>query len=164
MLLFANIIFMSAQLPKTSPHPNSVLYEQDYYLWIKNTAQLLQQDRFSELDIANLIEEIEDMGKSEKRAIESNLDIVLMHLLKYKYQPLKRSDSWLSANFEHRKRLQRIFKDSPSLKPYAQEIFNECYQNARNMASLETSLPIDTFPIESLFDLEQTLDPDYLPN
>lgn len=155
---------MSAQLPKISPHPNSVLYEQDYYLWIKNTTQLLQQDRLSELDVANLIEEIEDMGKSEKRAIESNLDIVLMHLLKYKYQALKRSNSWLSTIFEHRKRLQRIFKDSPSLRSYVQEIFNECYQNARKMASLETSLPIDTFPIESPFDLEQTLDPDYLPN
>ena len=155
---------MSAQLPKISSHPNSVLYEQDYYLWIKNTAQLLQQDRLSELDIANLIEEIEDMGKSERRAVESNLDIVLMHLLKCKYQPQRRSNSWLSTIFEHRKRLQRIFKDSPSLKPYAREVFNECYQNARKMVSLETSLSIQTFPIESQFDLEQTLDHDYLPN
>lgn len=93
MLLFANI--MSAQLPKTSPRPSSVLYEQDYYLWIKNTAQLLQQDRLSEIDIANLIEEIEDIGKSEKRSVESNLEIVLMHLLKYKYQRSKISNSWL---------------------------------------------------------------------
>jgi hypothetical protein len=155
---------MSAQLPKISSHPNSVLYEQDYYLWIKNTAQLLQQDRLSELDIANLIEEIEDMGKSERRAVESNLDIILMHLLKYKYKPLKRSNSWLSTIFEHRKRLQRIFKDSPSLKSYVREIFDECYQNARKMASLETSMPIDTFPMESPFEIEQSLDPDYLPN
>jgi hypothetical protein len=155
---------MSAQLPKISPHPNSVLYEQDYYLWIKNTAQLLQQDRLSELDIANLIEEIEDMGKSERRAVESNLDIILMHLLKYKYQPLKRSNSWLSTIFEHRKRLQRIFKDSPSLKSYVREIFDECYQNARKMASLETSMLIDTFPMESPFEIEQSLDHDYLPN
>ncbi|NJM27566.1 MAG: DUF29 domain-containing protein [Pseudanabaena sp. RU_4_16] len=118
---------MSAQLPKTSPRPSSVLYEQDYYLWIKNTAQLLQQDRLSEIDIANLIEEIEDIGKSEKRSVESNLEIVLMHLLKYKYQRSKISNSWLLTIFEHRKRLHRIFKDSPSLKVYVREIFNESY-------------------------------------
>jgi hypothetical protein len=155
---------MSAQLPQTSPSINSALYERDYYLWIENTAQLLHQDRLSELDIANLIEEIEDMGRSEKRAVESNLEIVLMHLLKYKYQPSKISNSWLFTIFEHRKRLQRIFKDSPSLMSYVREIFDECYQNARKMASLETVLPLDSFPVEPPFTSEQSLDPDYLPN
>jgi hypothetical protein len=155
---------MAAQLSQTITNSNCVLYEQDYYLWIDRMVQLLQQNRLSELDIANLIDEIEDMGKSEKRAVESNLEIVLMHLLKYKYQPSKISHSWLLTIFEHRQRLRRIFKDSPSLKAYVREIFDESYQNARKMASLETNLPIDTFPIEPPFEIDQCLDPDYLPN
>lgn len=155
---------MTAQLPKSIANPISALYEQDYYLWIDSTVKLLQQERLSELDIANLIEEVEDMGKSEKRAVESNLEIVLMHLLKYKYQPSKISNSWLLSIFEHRKRLRRIFKDSPSLKAYVREIFDESYQNARKMASLETNLSIDSFPMESPFEIDQCLDLDYLPN
>ena len=64
----------------------STLYEQDYYLWLKKTASLLRDGRLSELDIANLLEEIEDMGRSQKQAVKSNLRIVLWHLLKSKYQ------------------------------------------------------------------------------
>ena len=67
------------------------LYDQDYYLWLSHTAQLISEGKFSEVDTVNLIEEIEDLGRSEKRAIESNLVVVLLHLLKYKYQPKKRT-------------------------------------------------------------------------
>ena len=78
---------MTTQL--SSPTDTANLYDRDYYLWLLHTAQLISEGKFSEVDAANLIEEIEDMGRSEKRAIESNLVFVLLHLLKYKYQPEK---------------------------------------------------------------------------
>lgn len=139
------------------------LYEQDFNLWLDATAQLLRESNFDQLDRDNLIEEIESMGRSEKDALESNLIVVLMHLLKYKYQPEKRSKSWLLSIYEHRRRLKKAFQKSPSLKGYFNQVFSECYQDARNEATLETELPIETFPIESPFTQEDTLNSDWLP-
>jgi hypothetical protein len=140
------------------------LYEQDYYLWLKNTAQLLRDDKLSELDKFNLIEELEDMGRSEKRAVKSNLTILLMHLLKYKYQPKKRSKSWLRTIVEHRRRLLILLEDSPSLKKYFQEIFDNSYQAARQDAATETRLALAVFPTQSPFNPQDILNPDYLPD
>jgi hypothetical protein len=142
---------------------NSNLYNEDFYLWIETTAKQLKNGNFSEIDLANLIEEIESMGRSEKRALKSNLLVLLMHLLKYKYQPEKCSNSWLSTIFEHRRRLKEELTESPSLKNYFLEIFNECYQDARKQASLETGLSLDTFPIDSPFTIDESLNQDYLP-
>jgi hypothetical protein len=140
------------------------LYEQDYYLWLKNTAQLLRDDKLSELDKFNLIEELEDMGRSEKRAVKSNLTILLMHLLKYKYQQKKRSKSWLRTIVEHRRRLLILLEDSPSLKNYLQEVFDNSYQAARQDAATETRLALTIFPTQSPFNPQDTLNPDYLPD
>ncbi len=152
---------MTAQLPSNTNTSN--LYEQDYYLWLKNTAKLIQEGKFSEIDTVNLVEEIEDMGKSEKRSVESNLVILLLHLLKYQYQPSKQSNSWKASIREHRRRLKKTFRDSPSLKRYFEQVFTECYQDAREQASDETGLTLDTFPSESPFTPTETLNPDYLP-
>lgn len=141
----------------------STLYEQDYFLWLEETAQLLRHGRLSQLDIPNLLEEIESMGRSEKHAIQSNLIVVLLHLLKYKYQPQKRTSSWLSSIAEHRDRIEIALADSPSLLPYVKEVFEKCYGKARIRAAIETELPIDVFPAESLFTPEESLNPDYLP-
>ena len=142
---------------------SQTLYEQDYYQWLTTTAQKLRQGKLAEVDVVNLIEEIEDIGRSEKKAVRSNLRILLMHLLKYKYQPEKRTNSWLFTIVEHRKRLQESFKDSPSLKPYFSEVFDECYQDAIDLAAAETGFPRETFPNQSPFTPTETLDPDYLP-
>ncbi len=142
---------------------NSNLYEKDFYLWIKTTAKQLKDGNFAEIDLDNLIEEIESMGRSEKRALKSNLLVVLMHLLKYKYQPEKRTNSWLSTIFEHRRRLKEDLTESPSLKKYLSEVFNECYQDARKQAALETGLSLDTFPVNSPITTDQSLNQDYLP-
>jgi hypothetical protein len=139
------------------------LYDTDYSLWLEKTAQLLRNGQINELDLPNLAEEIEDMGKREKRAVENNVEILLMHLLKYQYQPEKRSNSWKYTIFEHRDRLEKAFRDSPSLKPYSQEIFEQCYSKARQRAAIETGMEIDIFPVESPFTVEQTLNPNYLP-
>lgn len=139
------------------------LYDTDYSLWLEKTAQLLRNGQINELDLPNLAEEIEDMGKREKRAVENNVEILLMHLLKYQYQPEKRSNSWKYTIFEHRDRLEKAFRDSPSLKPYSQKIFEQCYSKARQRAAIETGIEIDIFPVESPFTVEQTLNPNYLP-
>lgn len=152
---------MKAQLPVKSK--TNQLYEQDFYLWIETTAQQLKEGRFSELDLDNLIEEIETMGRNQKDALESNLIIILVHLLKWQYQPNKRSRSWESSIFEHRRRIKKAFKNSPSLKPYFREVFNECYQDARKQASIETGLSLKVFPLESPFNIDQVLDEDFLP-
>jgi hypothetical protein len=140
------------------------LYEQDFCLWIEQAVKLLAENRLSELDRENLIEEISDMGSSQKHGLESNLEVVLMHLLKYKYQSEKRSNSWRSTLFEHRRRLQKAFKTSPSLKGHFAEEFNDCYTAARKLACIETNISIDTFPITSPFTASQVLDEDYLPD
>ncbi|MGL4502503.1 MAG: DUF29 domain-containing protein, partial [Planktothrix sp.] len=134
---------VSSKHPQLESTENLSLYEQDFYLWIENTVNQLKTGQLLEVDWGNLIEEIESMGRSEKQAIESNLIIVLLHLLKYKYQPDKRSNSWLSSIYEHRRRLRKALKSSPSLKPYYTEVFEECYQDARQEAALETGLTLE---------------------
>ncbi|CAD5914801.1 DUF29 domain-containing protein [Planktothrix agardhii 1806] len=154
---------MTTKLSITESKQTSDLYEEDYHLWLMNTIHQLQHGKLPEVDMVNLIEELEAMGRSEKSAIESNLRILLMHLLKYKYQSEKRTNSWLFTIREHRKRLRNDFKNSPSLKRYFLEVFQECYQDARELAADETGLSINTFPVESPFSQEDTLNPDYLP-
>jgi hypothetical protein len=139
------------------------LYDEDYCLWLETTAQLLESGDFSKLDIVNLIEEIQDMSKREKKSLESNLEILLMHLLKYKYQPEKQSNSWRYTIIEHRNRIAKSFKYSPSLKRHCENTFVDCYQVARKFAANETGLSIDNFPEQCMFELEQVLDDNYLP-
>jgi hypothetical protein len=152
-----------------SPQPAAVtgslaqLYEQDYALWLEATCQLLQAGHWAELDLANLLEELEDMGRSEKRALTSNLVVVLMHLLKYAHQPEQRSNSWRFTIKEHRRRLQEALSTSPSLKPYLDQVLAECYQDARDLAATETGLSLDHFPTQCPYSPTQVLDRDYLP-
>ena len=153
---------MTTQLPSTENNLKT-LYEQDYCLWLTTTAKLLQERKLNEIDFADLIEELDGMSRREKDALFSNLQIVLIHLLKYRYQKSKRSNSWRSSIREHRKRVTRAFKNSPSLKSYITEIFAECYQDARELAADETGLSIETFPEQCPFTKEEILNPDYLP-
>lgn len=142
---------------------NSTLYEQDYCLWLAETSEKLKKGKFSQIDINNLIEEIEDMGRNQKNALESNLIVLIMHLLKWQYQPELRSGSWRSSIREHRRRILKALKDSPSLKPYLEKIWLECYQEARLQAADETGLAINTFPEQCLYRIENLLDSNYLP-
>jgi len=114
--------------------------------------------------VVNLAEELDDMGRSEKRAVESNLEVLLRHLLKYQYQPDRRSNSWRFTILEHRDRIDKAFRDSPSLKPYFANIFADCYALARKKAAVETGLPLETFPEAAPFTPEATLNPDFLPD
>ena len=119
----------------STTRPN-ILYEQDFYLWIQTTVQQLKENKLNEIDIPNLIEEIESMGRSEKRELKSRLIVLLMHLLKWHYQPEKRSESWRSTITEQRICIEGLLEDSPSLKPLLSEVFEDCYQKARLKAWL----------------------------
>lgn len=139
------------------------LYSQDFYLWIQHNINFLEDQRFSQLDIPHLIEELKTMGRSEKNALKSNLIIILMHLLKYQFQPEKRSNSWLVTLFEHRRRIRESLEDSPSLNNYYQDVLEKCYNNARKEAALETGLTLTQFPPDCLWTPEEILDANYLP-
>lgn len=104
------------------------------------------------------------MGRNDKNALRSNLRVLIMHLLKYKFQPQNRSNSWLYIIYKHRQRLQEAFLDSPSLKLYYTEVFDNCYQHARKEASIETGLPLSIFSKDYPFSADETLDSDFFPN
>jgi hypothetical protein len=140
------------------------LYYQDYYLWLETTAKQIEEGNLEQIDFINLLEEIESMGRSEKSSLESNLKILLLHLLKYKYQPQERTNSWLASIEEHRQRIENTFRDSPSLKRYFQEIYDSVYLKARRLAAFETGSPLSIFPETSPFTIEESINPDFFPN
>ncbi len=140
------------------------LYERDFYLWLEQQAELLREGRLDELDVANLLEEIEAMGRKDKKAVKSNLVVLLTHLLKHQFQPEQRSSGWQGSIVEHRRRLRYDFEESPSLRPHAAGVFARAYADAREQASAETGLPLQTLPESSPWTLEQTLDPAFMPD
>lgn len=140
----------------------SKLYETDFNLWLESTAKLLQERKFDQLDLDNLVEEIEALARRDRRELENRLEVLLAHLLKWQYQPQKRTNSWRLTLLEQRRRIGRLLKDSPSFKPHLQECLGECYGHAREAAELETQL-IAIFPVECLYSLEQALDYAFFP-
>ncbi|MDJ0509278.1 MAG: DUF29 domain-containing protein [Crocosphaera sp.] len=143
---------------------SKIEYEKDYYSWLLETAYLLEEGRFSEVDVPNLIDEIESMGKSQKRAIESYLKVLLLHLLKWKYQPSYRCGSWKASIRNSRWGINKRIKESPSLKNYPTEVIEECYKIARENAADETGLPVAIFPNSLEFKIKEVLDDAFLPN
>ena len=139
------------------------LYDADYLLWIETTVEKLRQCDYAVIDWENVIEELADMGRSERHVLESNLVFILRHLLKWQYQPSMRSGSWKGSIVEHRRRIRDDLKDSPSLKPYLEELFTECYADAIAQASAETGLPHEMFPALCPYSVAQALDASFLP-
>lgn len=146
-----------------SPPPGSDLYETDFYRWTQEQARLLQERRFHDLDLTNLIDEVLSVGASDKREIRSRMSVILTHLLKWKYQPGARSNSWRGTLDEQRESVRQVLDDSPSLKRYPVDIFQSCYPSARLKASEETGIDFTLFPETAPFTVEQALDLDYLP-
>ena len=145
------------------PPPAADLYERDFFVWPQVQAELLRAGRFDELDLRQLIDEVAGVGGSEKREIERRLDILLAHLLKWKFHPGVTTSNWQATLREQRIRIERILKSSPSLKHYPAEVFSECYLSARLEAARETGIDFTLFPEESPFTIEQTLDQTYFP-
>lgn len=140
-------------------------YETDFYLWTQQQAELLRQGQFNrvDLDFENIAEEIESMGKRDRRSVSSYLHNVLLHLLKWRYQPQRRGNSWRMSIRNGRHQIQQLIKESPSLNPQLPAIAQEAYPLARENAADETDLPLTTFPEECPFSVEQ-ITGDYWPD
>jgi hypothetical protein len=150
---------MTAELRATQTD----LYETDYVLWVESNLERLKAGDYASVDWANLFEEIEDMSRRERQSLESNLAIVLLHLLKWQYQPELRSGSWRGSLVEHRRRIRKSLKQSPSLNPYLKAYLDEAYTDAIEQAVAETELPRTTFPVTCPYSLQQILDAEFLP-
>jgi hypothetical protein len=147
----------------TTQKTTQSLYEQDFNLWLNATATQLKQRNFEAIDLGNLIEEIEAMGRSDRRELSSRLIVLIFHLLKWKYQSAHRSASWESTIDEQRNAIALILEDSPSLKQFVEDEVEKRYPMARKKAAKETRLPTETFPIDCPFLAVEILDFDFYP-
>jgi len=133
----------------------SQLYEQDYSQWAETMADLLASGKFTELDIQNLVEEVRDLSKRERDRLLSTLRLIIHHLLKWDYQPDRRSRSWQVTIQRERNNINFYLKDSPSLKRYlTNEWLGELYINAKLEAFKETDLE---FPTNCPYDIDEVL-------
>ncbi|PSF32646.1 DUF29 domain-containing protein [Aphanothece hegewaldii CCALA 016] len=142
------------------------LYEKDFYLWLQTTAELLKNQRLDQIDWENLIEEIESMGRSERKEIKSRLIILLEHLLKLSYWESEKeynSRGWRNTIIEQRRQIELTLEDSPSLKTVLSESFLDCYQKARMDTIQKTQLSSNLLPSEPPFTLTEVLNPQYFP-
>lgn len=143
--------------------PEGSLYDRDFYAWTQEQALLVREGRFSNLDLENVAEELESLGKRQKREIRSRMVVLLLHLLKWRFQSSRRSGSWQSTLIGQRDDLLSDLEESPSLGGYPAAQLEKAYKTARQKAAAETRLPLDTFPEVCPFTIEEILDPDFLP-
>jgi hypothetical protein len=143
--------------------PNSGLYDQDFYAWANEQAALLRSGQLSAADIEHIAEEIESMGRSEKRELVSRLEVLLLHLLKWQFQPIRRGSSWERTILEQRIRLESHMAENPSLKAKLAEAITEAYRLAIIGASDETALPKATFPTVCPWPFEQIMNEAFWP-
>jgi hypothetical protein len=143
---------------------SSALYEEDFFRWTQMMADALRSGDLSQLDRGNLAEEIESLGRNDRRAIESRLTVLLMHLLKWQVQPEMRSGSWRGTIVEQRTRIRKLLQESPSLRSFFASAIDECYGDALVQAVAETGLPIAMFPIDCPYAIEAILNVDFLPD
>lgn len=145
---------------------NKTLYDQDFYLWIQTTIQHLQERNLEQLDIENLIEEIDSMGRSEKKELKTRLVVLIEHLLKLQYWIEEKDDNargWRNTVVERRRQITYTLADSPSLKAILNDVFLPCYQDAKKDTINKYQLPSNLFPEEPPFSLAQVLNADFIP-
>ena len=143
---------------------SNTLYERDFYAWANEQASLLRAGKLSDADIENIAEEIESMGRSEKRELISRLGVLLTHLLKWQYQPDRRGRSWQGTIEQQRYRLERHLGENPSLKSQLDTAVQEAYKDARYDTEKETGIDRDTFPLECPFAFDQMTDEGFWPD
>jgi len=124
----------------------SPLYDQDFFAWSRQQADLLRAGDLARADIEHIAEEIESLGRTEKRELISRLTVLLLHLLKWRYQPEKRGASWEASIRVQRNRLADHLEDNPSLKPLLPQALLSAYRDAALEAVAETGPPGGTFP------------------
>jgi len=140
------------------------LYEKDFYEWTQKNAQLLREGRLAEIDIDNLVEELEAMGRGEKRAFVNHLAVLIAHLLKWERQPVLRSKSWRFTIREQRAQVADILQDDPSFKDSFTDALARAYGKAVVRVVKETGLDEETFPESCPYMLAEIMDSDFFPN
>jgi len=132
-------------------------YDRDAYAWALEQAALLRSGKLEQLDTEHLAEEIESMGKSERRALVSQLARLFMHLLKWDHQPERRSRSWALTIQDAQAKTLRLLNENPSLKGTLSELLVEAYDDARRAAAIETELELETFPEQCLYSFDEAM-------
>lgn len=134
-------------------------YEEDFAGWTEDTARAISEGRWQDIDCAALIDEVESLGKRDRREVASRLEILLLHLLKNEYQPERRSRSWQSSTLTQRAKLQTLLGESPSLATPAEmeEAIRKAYAFARRKAAAETGIELGTFPEMCQWTLDQIM-------
>ena len=154
---------MAKQLAREPDAPAGELYERDFYTWALRQAELVREHRFAELDLENVAEELESLGKEQAHKLQSSFRVLLLHLLKWRHQPPRRSRSWRGSIVRERTNVEEILEGNPGLKPRCAALFAAAYRGARKEAAAETGLPIATFPEVSPFTMSEALDEAFWP-
>jgi hypothetical protein len=139
------------------------LYETDFYAWTQEQVMLLRYQQWGQIDLPNLIEEVESLGKQQRQELRNRLSILLGHLLKWHHQPEYRSRSWLATLRIQRLDITQLLEDNPSLKPYLEEALDKAYVKGIELAVKETNLPHQTFPAECPYKFADILDHNFYP-
>ena len=143
---------------------NAILYDTDFHAWATEQAALLRAGKLSEADIENIAEEIESMGKNERNELVSRLTVLLVHLMKWRYQPELRGRSWRLTIEQQRLHLEDHLADNPSLKSQIDTLIAKAYRHARIETERETHLERATFPSTCPFTFDQAMDPNFWPD
>ena len=141
----------------------TIEYESDFHSWLMKNAVLLRERKFMEIDAEHIAEELEAMGRSEKRELVSRLSVLIAHLLKWEYQAVRRTRSWKNTISTQRIDINDLFEDSPSLRHDIQEKINKAYKKARLRAEDETGIDKEQFPTTCPFTPREILNEDFFP-
>lgn len=141
----------------------AVTYKDDFYGWLTATAQLLRAGEIAKIDFDNIAEELEAMSKSERRELASRLTVLLAHLLKWQYQPEKRSRSWQNTIKIQRIDINELLQDSPSLRYEIEHVIDNAYRKARIWAEEETGIDQHHFPAGCPYTFDELLDEQFFP-
>jgi hypothetical protein len=139
------------------------LHDSDFYAWSLEQAALLRAGRVGEADLAAIAEEIESMGKTEKRELVSRLTVLLLHLLKWERQPAGRGNSWRLSIANARDEIADLLADNPSLKSVLDEVIASAYRYARRKAAIETDMAEEAFPAQCPWSFAQVMDAGFWP-
>ncbi len=144
-------------------YPLPTPHVRDFYTWALETARAIRAGRFDGIDWEAVAEELEDMGRSEQRALEHRIEVLLAHLLKWCFQPEHRSTSWTGTIKEQRRKTARLLRQNPGLQPLLAGLIPESYESARAMAERDTGIDERNFPPACPWAVEAILDEDFWP-
>lgn len=136
-------------------------YEKDFHAWTLENAALLRQRRFAEIDVDNIADELENMGRSERHELINRLAVLLAHLLKWRFQPAQRGNSWKYTIEEQRRRIKRLLDENPSLSSRLETAFENAYGDAILIAARDMDCDKTVFPSICPFPQKLTLDSDF---